>query len=66
MSESAPAPRDRRVVLLLAGLVALVLVVNVVSAFVPGMDVALATAPVIVFILVVGTVLVLVRAIGRR
>lgn len=66
MSDSAPAPRDRKVVLLLAGLVAVVLAVNLVSAFVPGMDGTLATAPVIVLILVVGTVLVLGRAIRRR
>jgi hypothetical protein len=65
VSESAPAPRDRKVVLLLAGLVAAVLLVNVISAFVPGMDGALATAPIIVLILVVGTVLVLGRALRR-
>ena len=66
MSETAPAPRDRRVLLLLALLVLVVLVVNVVSALVPGMDGALASAPIIVVILVVGTAFVLVRSLRRR
>lgn len=65
MTDPTPAPRDRTVVLVLAALVVAVLVVNVVSAFVPGMDGALASAPIIVIVLVVGTLLVLVRAIRR-
>jgi hypothetical protein len=38
---------------------------NVVSAFVPGMDGALASAPLVVVILVGGTVFVLARAVRR-
>ena len=58
-------PRDRRVVLLIAALVIGVLVVNVVSAIVPGMDGALASLPIVVVILVAGTLLVLARALRR-
>jgi len=65
MNEAAPAPRDRKVVLLLAGLVVAVLVINVISALVPGMDGALASAPIVVVILVVGTAFVLIRSIRR-
>lgn len=66
MSEPVRSPRDRQVVLVLAALVAAVLVVNVLSALVPGMDGALASAPIIVLILVIGTVFVLVRSIRAR
>ena len=66
MSDAAPAPRDRKVVLFLATLVVAVLVVNVVSALVPGMDGALASAPVVVLYSVLGTALVLVRSMRRR
>lgn len=59
------APRDRRVALLIAALVSGVLVINVVSALVPGMDGALASLPIVVVILVAGTLLVLVRALRR-
>jgi hypothetical protein len=57
-----PEVADRRVVGLIAVLVVVVLTLNVVSAFVPGIDLVLASAPVIVAVLVVGTVLVLLRA----
>jgi hypothetical protein len=60
-----PDVADRRVVGLIAVLVAIVLVLNIVSAFVPGMDGALASAPVIVGILIAGTLLILARAIRR-
>ncbi len=66
MNDAGSAPRDRRVVLLLAGLVLALLVVNVVSALVPGMDGALASAPIVVAILVIGTVVVLGRSIRPR
>ena len=46
-------------------LVIAVLAVNVVSALVPGIDAALASLPVVVLLLVVGTVLVLGRSIRR-
>lgn len=59
------APRDRTVVLLMGFLVALVLIVNVLSALLPGMDAALASLPLVVLLLIGGTVLVLARAIRR-
>ncbi|MFV2065138.1 MAG: hypothetical protein ACC726_16735 [Chloroflexota bacterium] len=59
------APRDRRVLLLLAVLVAIVLAINLISAIVPGMDGTLASMPIVVLILVVGTIVVLVRSIRR-
>ena len=55
----ASAPRDRRVLLLLALVVAVILALNVGSALVPGMDGLLAGVPVIVAILVGGTLIVL-------
>ena len=48
--------------LLLALLVVMVLVINVVSAIVPGMDGALASMPIVVLFLVGVTLLVLYRA----
>lgn len=60
------APRDRRVMLLLALVVTVILVLNVASALVPGMDGLLASVPVIVAILVGGTVVVLVETLRRR
>jgi hypothetical protein len=65
LSQPERAPRDRRVVLLLGALVAAVLIVNVVSAMVPGMDGALASMPIVVLILIVVTVVVLGRSIRR-
>jgi len=62
LSQPGQPPRDRRVVSLLAVLVVAVLVINVVSALVPGMDGALASLPIVVVILVGGTLLVLYRA----
>lgn len=59
------APADRRVVGLVVLLVVAVLAVNVVSAMVPGIDAALASLPVVVLLLVVGTVLVLGRSMRR-
>jgi hypothetical protein len=56
---------DRRVLGLIAALVVAVLILNVVSAFVPGMDGTLAGVPVIMAILAVGTVVILVRALRR-
>jgi hypothetical protein len=59
------APRDRVVVLSIVVLVVLVLAVNLVSAAVPGMDGVLASWPIVVLILVGGTVLVLARSLRR-
>ena len=47
------APRDRRVMLVLAVVVTIILALNVASALVPGMDGLLATVPVIVAILAI-------------
>jgi CHASE2 domain-containing sensor protein len=66
MGHSPEAPRDRRVVLAIGLLVAGLLAASVVSAVVPGMDAALAAVPVVIGLLVVGTVVVLVRSLRGR
>ena len=48
---------------MIALLVVAILVINVVSALVPGMDGALASMPIVVAILVAGTIVILVRAL---
>jgi hypothetical protein len=63
MTQPQGAPRDRRVLLVMAVLVIAILVINVISAMVPGMDGALASMPIIVAVLVGGTLLILVRAL---
>ena len=65
MNQSEGAPRDRRVVLVIGALVAVILVVNIISALVPGIDGALASLPIVVLILVVGTALILARSLRR-
>jgi hypothetical protein len=65
MNRSERAPRDRRVVLVIGVLVVAILVINVISALVPGLDGALASLPVVVLILVVGTLVILVRTLRR-
>ena len=62
---TVPEVADRRVVTLIGLLVVVVLVLNVLSAIVPGMDGALAAAPIVVAILVGGTLFVLARAVRR-
>ena len=59
-------PRDRRVMLLLALVVTVILVLNVASALVPGMDGLLASVPVIVAILIGGTVVVMLGTLRGR
>jgi len=66
MGQAPEAPRDRRVVLAIGLLVAGLLAASVVSALVPGMDAALAAVPVVIGLLVVGTVVVLVRSLRCR
>lgn len=51
--------------LLVAALVMAVLATNVVSALLPGIDGILASLPVVVLVLVIGTLLVLVRSVRR-
>jgi len=65
VNRSERAPRDRRVVLVIALLVVAILVINVISALVPGMDGALASLPVVVLILVAGTLVILARTLRR-
>lgn len=57
--------RDRRVLLLLALCVALVLGANVLSGLVPGVDAFLSHVPVLVIVLVAGTAGVLLWSVGR-
>jgi len=66
VAEPAASIRDRRVLALLAAIVAGVLALNVVSALVPGLDAALAGLPIVVGVLIAGTLLVLLGAFRRR
>ena len=63
MGQPGQAPRDRRVVLIVAALVLGLLAAGVVSALVPGIDAALTAVPLIIAALVVGTVLMLIRSL---
>jgi hypothetical protein len=58
--------RDRQVLRLVGLLVAAVLLAGVISALVPGLDGFLATVPLVIVLLVVGTVGVLARAMWRQ
>jgi hypothetical protein len=62
---SPKSVRDRDVVLLLALVVSAVLAINVVSGIVPGVDRLLATAPVLVVVLLLGTGLVVLGVVRR-
>jgi hypothetical protein len=59
------AVRDRRVALVLGALVLGVLAINVVSGLVPELDDVVSSVPVVVLILVAGTVGVLAWSVGR-
>jgi hypothetical protein len=63
VGSSDGTPQDRRVVVLIGLLVAAVLLASLVSALLPGVDAALASAPIIVTALVAGTVLVMARVL---
>lgn len=63
MSDRSSAPRDRRVFLIIGALVIGLLAFSVVSALVPGIDATLAAVPIVVVVLVVGTVVVLARSL---
>jgi hypothetical protein len=65
MTEPA-APRDRRVVLIVGALVVIVLAAGVISALVPGLDATFAAVPIVIAILVIGTVVVLGRSLRAR
>jgi hypothetical protein len=51
--------------MIMALLVVIILVINVLSALLPGMDGALASMPIVVAILVGGTLFILARALMR-
>jgi hypothetical protein len=63
LPDPARGPRTGTIVFFVAALVAGILAVNVLSALVPGLDGLLAAWPVIVLVLIVGTVGVLVRSL---
>ena len=63
MSDPGKAPRDQRVLLIIGVLVIGLLAFSVISALVPGIDATLAAVPIVVVVLVVGTVLVLARSL---
>ena len=66
MTRPRRVPTDRRVVLLIALLVGSILALNLLSAVVPPLDVALGSAPIVVIGLVLGTGLVLLRLLRRE
>jgi uncharacterized membrane protein YccC len=63
MSGPQGAPRDRRVVFIIGALVVGLLAFSVVSALIPDIDSTLAAVPLVIVVLVVGTVLVLARSL---
>jgi hypothetical protein len=65
-STTRRGPRDRDVLILMAAVVVVVLVANLISAVVPGMDQALAVLPVLVILLIIGTIYILFRALRPR
>lgn len=67
MSQPGRAPRDRRVFVIVGGIVLGLLSLSVVSALIPDIDGTLAALPLVIVVLVVGTVLVLARSVrGAR
>ena len=66
MSGSPRSVRDRDVLLLMALVVAVVLIANVLSAVIPGMDNVIAHVPVLLVLLVASTCAVLVLSVRRR
>ena len=65
MTGTGRSVRDRDVLLLAAGIVVAVLAANLLSAAVPPLDRLLQVAPILVIGLVLGTVVVLARALVR-
>lgn len=62
MSQPGGAPRDRRVFLIIGAIVIGLLAFSVLSALIPDIDGTLAAVPLVIVVLVVGTVLVLARS----
>lgn len=65
MTGSPRRARDRDVVLLMVGVVAVVLALNVVSGLVPGVDRLFATAPVLIILMVAVSGVVLWGVVRR-
>jgi len=71
VSPSDPIPggdkrvRDRRVLLVLLGCVVAVLGLDLISGLIPPLDHVLTAAPVLVLVLIAGTVVVLLFSVGR-
>lgn len=63
MTRPAGAPRDRRVFLIIGALVLGLLAFSVVSALIPDIDGTLAAVPLVIIVLVAGTLLVLARSV---
>lgn len=63
MTRPAGAPRDRRVFLIIGALVVGLLAFSVVSALIPDIDGTLAAVPLVIIVLVAGTLLVLARSV---
>ena len=65
MTGSPRRVRDRDVLLLMAGVVAVVLALNVLSGVIPGMDRLFASAPVLIVAMVAVSGVVLWRVVRR-
>jgi len=63
VTRPAGAPRDRRVFLIIGALVVGLLAFSVVSALIPDIDGTLAAVPLVIIVLVAGTLLVLARSV---
>jgi hypothetical protein len=63
VTRPAGAPRDRRVFLIIGALVVGLLALSVVSALIPDIDGTLAAVPLVIIVLVAGTLLVLARSV---
>lgn len=63
MSSSNGAPRDRRVIFIIGAIVIGLLAFSVISALIPDIDGTLAAVPLVIVVLVVGTVFVLARSL---
>lgn len=66
MSPAGDRVSDRRVLALLAACVMVVLGADVLSALVPGLDPLVSGAPVLLLVLVVGTIGVLAWSVARN
>ena len=63
MTRPAGAPRDRRVFVIVGAVVVGLLAMSVLSALIPDIDGTLAAVPLVIIVLVAGTLLVLARSV---